>query len=519
MLQKGEPHQRCQLCWSPLPGVWEVCNFCQQYRERINPNLAQLLQLLGGRLREGWRALEENLVRDGERVGWYHHLGERGRAGISSSAYGVHALSLVDPDSPLITEIADKIINDPNRYVVGSGETLHLAWPMTHEPTTPLVEPTCYVLQQLNLAGVLAPKSPEAQASIRWLLSQRRNQAWGPQQLMEPYIYVTALVCQILSRFCPSAPDLPVALDWLEKAQNDDGGWGERPKDQRSRTWPTAHVTLAFILGRGSISKGNYVLGVQWLRANSTKWIEPYAVEYEFDIPQDQTRPGRATYRFDALPIVILALLRSGLRPVAPDLLDGINKLLEQQVDGIWLYPYSNQKTIFNLSHAMQAVTEFRKSLGSPEMLADFYTRMSVIEGQHVESPSPDIALEGISLRTKIRKTAAVALAILATSPIIWLLAGSDKLWRLLTHLFLLRNHPVILIASLSGIMLAAGIGKWVSTKVLFASWGVLITFAVLLSVRGGIWETLAAVSPALAAALIRFLLGEVKSIIKPQSE
>jgi peptidoglycan/LPS O-acetylase OafA/YrhL len=159
----------------------------------------------------------------------------------------------------------------------------------------------------------------------------------------------------------------------------------------------------------------------------------------------------------------------------------------------------------------MQAVTEFRKSLGSPEMLADFYTRMSVIEGRHVETPIPVRALEEVPPRSKIRRTTAVALAILSTLPIIWLLAGTDKLWQLLAHLSLLHNHPVILITSLSGIMLAAGIGKWVSAKVLFALWGLLIAFAILLSVRGGVWETLAAVSPALVAALIKFLLSEGK--------
>lgn len=508
MLQKNEPHQRCHLCWSPSPSVGGLCNFCQRYQGGLKPDLAQLVRLLEVRLQEGRQALEDNLVRDGERVGWYHHLGERGRTGISSSAYGVHALSLVVPDSSLIREIAQGILNDPHRYVIGAGATLQIAWPMTHEPTTPLVEPTCYVLQQLNQAGVLDANSAEAQASIRWLRSQRRDQAWGPQQSMDPFVYVTALVCQTLSQFCPGTPDLPIALDWLEKAQNDDGGWGELPKDQRSRTWCTANVTLAFILGRSSISKGNEVLGIRWLRENSANWIEPYAVEYEFEIPQDQTRRGRANYRFDALPIVILALLRSGLRPVAPDLLDGINKLLEQQVDGIWLYPYSNQKTIFNLSHAVQGVTEFRKALASPEMLADFYNRMSAIEARQ---PSDVRAPVRIPSGSRIKSITAVALAILSVFPLIWLLIGSDRLWRLLAQVFLLRNHPVILVSSLSGIMLAVGIVNWVSAKVLFALWVLLITFAVLLSVRGGIWETMAAVSPPLVAALITYLLSWAK--------
>ena len=326
MLRRSVPQHRCKLCWSPLPNVSKerLCHYCYSYDSPTH-DLAHLIQRLDDRLQEGKRALEENLVREGQSVGWYHHLGETGRTGISSSAYGVHALSLVKPHSSLITEITQRILNSPKRHTIGSGPDFQIAWPMTHEPTTPLVEPTCYVLQQLYLAGTLDRNSAEARAAIKWLLSQRNDRAWGPQQIMEPYVYVTALVCQVLSQFCPDNSELPLALNWLEQSRNDDRGWGERPKDQGSRAWCTAHVALAFILGRGDVTKGNDVPGIQWLRENSSRWIEPYTIEYEFDIPRDQTRRGRATYRFDALPIVLLSLLRSGLRPTAPDLLNGIN--------------------------------------------------------------------------------------------------------------------------------------------------------------------------------------------------
>jgi hypothetical protein len=305
-------------------------------------------------------------------------------------------------------------------------------------------------------------------------------------------------------------------LHWLEQAQNPDGGWGERPRDGRSRAWCTAHTMLAFIYGRGTLSKGNEVEGVQWLREHSDSWMEPYNVEYEFDIPADRSRRGRANYRFDALPIVVLALLRSGLRPLAPDLLDGVNKLLEQQVDGVWIYPSSNQKTIFNLSHAMQAVTVFRKSLSSPEMVAELHNRISEMEGQSAEAAGPGRSQAGSSPRPAIWRRLSVAIALLSAVPVVWALVGADKLGQMLDHLSLLFDHPLPILISLSGIMLAARIGRWISTKVWLALWSLLLVFALLLSVHGGVWKTLAAVLPPLVAALVTYLLREFKKRGQP---
>lgn len=516
MLSERIIGQNCQMCWSPLPGDSDLCHFCKNYRFEKFPDLPRLVESLSDRLEQGRRVLRDNLVIDQGHVGWYHHLGERGRTGISSSAYGLHALSLVEPHSSLLSEIADRILNDRSRYTAGSEDSLQIAWPMTHEPTTPLVEPTCYVLQQLNLAGVLKQTSKEARASIRWLLTQQQDHAWGPQQASDPYVYVTSLVCQTLAVFSPEAAELPIALAWLEKAQNDDGGWGERPNDQHSRVWTTAHATLAFILGRRSRVKGNDVIGVKWLRENVNNWLEPYTIDYEFSLLHNSNRRGRASYRFDALPIVILALLRSGLRPIAPDLLQGINRLLDQQVEGVWLYPYSNQKTIFNLSHAMQALVEFRGSLSSPGMLADFYRRMTLIEEQGPEH-SGETATARTSLRRKMRRVAGFSIVALSAGPVLWLLIGRDAFIRMATRIDGLLNHPIILIASLSGVLFGLGIANRVSSKKFFVACVVLVAFGVLLGLRGTFGDAVASVLPPLIAALVKVLLGEVKK--RPSSQ
>ena len=185
--------------------------------------------------------------------------------------------------------------------------------------------------------------------------------------------------------------------------------------------------------------------------------------------------------------------------------------LLEQQVDGVWIYPASNQKTIFNLSHAMQVVTEFRMSLVSPEMLADFARRISAIEERGNGVPTSINIEEKTHSQPVIRRIIAAVIAVASFSLIIWLIVGEDAFEQLLARILVLRDHPIMLILSLSGIILAAGIGRWIPAKALFALWGLLIVMAFLISIHGGALKALAAVSPPLVAAIVTYLVNQYR--------
>jgi hypothetical protein len=466
-----------------------------------------LLLAIDERLKQGRKALEDHFVQNGSPSGWYHHLGKNKRVGISSSAYGLHALSLLSKPSAKLLEVSRQILSDARRFVADSPEGSLMAWPMTHEPSAPLVEPTCYVLQQLGWAGFLRSDAPEAQSAIRWLLGQRQGQAWGPDK-SRVYVYVTALVCQVLAQYAPDAPQLAEGLLWLDTAKNDDDGWGEMPADQQSQLWCTAHVILAHVYGRQRSDQGNDVPGARWIR-DQCSWMEPYMVQYDFDLPNDKTRSGRAVYRFDPLPIVIHALLECGIQPLAPDLIDAVYKLLEQESDGIWLYPLSTQKTIFNLSHAILALTTFRRRLVSPEIMVGLYDEIQRRGVREQTAHQAPIAAK----KTDVRRVLGFLVMFLGFLPCIWLLIGPDSLSAIIHRLHIIRVHPWLPVVSTSLLLLGAMVIFKLKKAIFYAGFAVVVAFALfafLAAVRGSLLEAAAALIPPVVFLLLKSAWGKV---------
>ena len=366
----------CLYCGGETPVSECLCDFCAGLSPVMPRSVPDLLRRIDQRLdqiREILTAQRRTDPRFGIE-GWYHHLDKSQKVGISSTAYAVHALTLMGAkDSVDLFAVAEGILDHPAAIALNLNQepgTLPRwrAWPMQSRPDVALIEPTCYVLQQLGAAGFLRRSDPRAQGAIAWVVSQQQpDHSWGPTSADPPNVYVTALACQVLNEYGVdrSRDEVRLAIEWLEGAMNDDQGWGWGRKDNKSNAWCTAHTLLAL---RGTrLVDPNAVLGVKWLRRNLRAWTDQLADDYFVESPS----LGRVDvhYEFQPLPLVLLALDRAGVRPLAPDVFEGTECLLDQVTDGVWIPPSSTRKTIFNQSHSVQAVTAVRNRLMNAESI------------------------------------------------------------------------------------------------------------------------------------------------------
>ncbi|MGY4975211.1 squalene--hopene cyclase [Streptomyces nigrescens] len=152
----------------------------------------------------------------------------------------------------------------------------------------PSADVTAHVVEML--ADVGRTHDPRTRRGIAWLLAEQETGGawfgrWGTN-----YLYGTGSVLPALAAagVPASHPAVRRAVRWLERVQNDDGGWGE---DQRSyqdkekwagRGSSTASQTawaLMALLAAGERGSEAVRRGVHWLTATQREdgsWDEPY---------------------------------------------------------------------------------------------------------------------------------------------------------------------------------------------------------------------------------------------------
>lgn len=152
----------------------------------------------------------------------------------------------------------------------------------------PSADVTAHVVEMLAVEGM--SHDPRTRRGIEWLLAEQEpGGAWFGRWGVN-YVYGTGSVVPALT-----AAGLPVAhpairraVDWLEKVQNDDGGWGEDLRSYgdsagwsgRGASTPsqTAWALLA-LLAAGEHDSKAVERGVEWLAATQLpdgSWDEPY---------------------------------------------------------------------------------------------------------------------------------------------------------------------------------------------------------------------------------------------------
>jgi len=149
----------------------------------------------------------------------------------------------------------------------------------------PSADVTAHVVELLAAEGLAAGEA--CRRGVAWLLREQEPDGswfgrWGCNYVYGIGAVVPALVA---AGVAAEDPRVTAALDWLERHQNDDGGWGEDMRSYDDRSWAgrgastasqTAWALLAFIAaGHESAAVER---GVAWLVSTQTAdgtWDEP----------------------------------------------------------------------------------------------------------------------------------------------------------------------------------------------------------------------------------------------------
>jgi squalene-hopene/tetraprenyl-beta-curcumene cyclase len=149
----------------------------------------------------------------------------------------------------------------------------------------PSADVTAHAVEMLGVLGL--GDSPTAQAGVRWLLeNQERDGSWYGRWGVN-HIYGTgAAVPGLIAAGVDSASE-PIrrAVSWLERHQNEDGGWGEDPRSYDDPSWigrgpSTASQTAWALLALHAAGESSEALaaGIAWLSRTQRpdgSWDEP----------------------------------------------------------------------------------------------------------------------------------------------------------------------------------------------------------------------------------------------------
>jgi squalene-hopene/tetraprenyl-beta-curcumene cyclase len=150
----------------------------------------------------------------------------------------------------------------------------------------PSADVTAHAVEMLAALDML--DTPAARRGVRWLISEQEPDGswfgrWGVNHVYGTGAAVPALIA---AGVAPSEGCIRRAVDWLQRHQNEDGGWGEDPRSYDDPAWigrgaSTASQTAWALLAlhaAGRIDTPALKRGVDWLvttqRADGT-WEEP----------------------------------------------------------------------------------------------------------------------------------------------------------------------------------------------------------------------------------------------------
>jgi squalene-hopene/tetraprenyl-beta-curcumene cyclase len=150
----------------------------------------------------------------------------------------------------------------------------------------PSADVTAHAIEMLAALDML--DTPAARRGVRWLISEQKPDGswfgrWGVNHVYGTGAAVPALIA---AGVAPGEGCIRRAVDWLQRHQNEDGGWGEDPRSYDDPAWigrgaSTASQTAWALLAlhaAGRIDTPALKRGVDWLvatqRADGT-WEEP----------------------------------------------------------------------------------------------------------------------------------------------------------------------------------------------------------------------------------------------------
>jgi squalene-hopene/tetraprenyl-beta-curcumene cyclase len=149
----------------------------------------------------------------------------------------------------------------------------------------PSADVTAHTVEMLAALG--RASDPQTIEAVRWLISQQeRDGSWfGRWGVNHVYGTGAVLPALIAAGVAPSELCIRRAVGWLERHQNDDGGWGEDPRSYDHLEWvgrgdSSASQTAWALLALHAAGEGSQAVsrGVRWLVDTQREdgcWDEP----------------------------------------------------------------------------------------------------------------------------------------------------------------------------------------------------------------------------------------------------
>ena len=149
----------------------------------------------------------------------------------------------------------------------------------------PSADVTAHAIEMLGVLGM--GDTPAARRGVRWLIDQQEAGGswfgrWGINHIYGTGAAVPGLIA---AGVAPSHPCIRRAVDWLERHQNEDGGWGEDARSYDDPKWigrgaSTASQTAWALLALHAAGERSQALarGVAWLVSTQRPdggWDEP----------------------------------------------------------------------------------------------------------------------------------------------------------------------------------------------------------------------------------------------------
>lgn len=329
---------------------------------------------------EAFAALQQNVRKDGNEIGWHQHLGSPkiGNVATAQSLLVSDYLGkpITDKDAAFNTLISRQKISIGDAKIDG-GWTF-----VTNVNAQPTTEATAWSV--LALSTDLVNKSTAVNAGAKWLLANKiadnGREVWGSTCNDEARVYTTSLAIRALCA-CHLKGSTLSATEWLLAHQNGDGGWGSSIGG-RSTMVHTAHVIIA-LKEAGSLNAHRAIQkATDWLLSICSKelhWNTTDSQELMEEVElvgasTGGTGGGRITFYHFSAPWVISALIKAG-RAMEPKVIRAIKGLIDSAEHGYWYHPHhkgGGKKTSWAIHDCLFALSSFEKAIPSFQSVEEF---------------------------------------------------------------------------------------------------------------------------------------------------
>lgn len=304
--------------------------------------------------------LRERLSTEEGLAGWNQLLSPDGSPGVLSTAQGI--LTFLEAGVPFEgmsdnIETLRKLRNDDGGWPIRKALIGHSGRSIT--------ESTAYCLWALSASGQDL-RDDAVVGGIEWLeRAQLRDGGWGSTETAQrARTYPTAFAVRYLVWVTRNSGAVRRAATWLREAQNDDGGWGplRGPDSGGSTPLHTAHALLGLLAAGADRDDQAVLSGVACLRSLFRGVADPEPWPSTSEV-ESVTGDAVLDFRHFTAPWVICALLKCGVSLSDPMVSGSVQWLLAGQNSlGYWsssLTPgQSPMWASFDAVHAIKEVRE-----------------------------------------------------------------------------------------------------------------------------------------------------------------